>query len=244
MKHFTLLSRLYGRASFQIALLLLVSGILADSQVTYSQKQLVNEYYGMNCESGNSIVDAFLVELNKDAGGLIIIQPERGDIFGAYKQRSVISNHLLFRRFDGKRIKFGLGESGVRLKTELWAVPTGEIRNDLWDFSVPEKIKPVLFHSEDQGDGIGCSYVFSLKFYSDFLNANSNLIGRIVIHDRSVQNFERKRARLQNELLNEMKVSKAKVEFAYIQSEVINIEYWYLPAPTIQIKQVHSRSQW
>lgn len=194
---------------------------------------LIDDLVGNTCEYQRAQIDNLLTML-KDAPehvGLIIIHGEHSDPIIAYKQKATITDHLRFRKVDSNKIVFQLGESESKFRTELWKVLANDShRSSPWDYKIEDLKSAVLVHSKSWTDGIGCWYVFNLQFYSEFLTANDNLIGRVIIRDKSVREYSKIKTRIADELIKKYKIPKNKIEFGFIQSEWSDIEYWYVPS--------------
>ncbi len=219
--------------SVRIFFFLLISGMSV-----FAQSEKVHEFEGTNCESQRADIDVLLKELESSpsAKGVIVFQGEYKDPVTAYTQRETISNHLRFRKFNIDRIVFVLGKSERVFRTELWK--TTDIELDrftgvAWDFTLKEITVPVLVHAESWINGIGCGlYLPDLRFYSKFLIANKSLSGRVIIRDRSITKFNKIKTKIIGELVTKFKVPKNNLEFAYIEDEWPDIEYWYFPSNT------------
>lgn len=203
--------------------------------ITEAQAVKVDEFEENGCEDERSRVDNLLVELNESPSskGVIVFHPAYHDPILAYKQKSSITAHLKFRMFEADRVIFVLGKSEPNFRTELWKVSQNELSQfsgAVWDFKLTELTYPVIVNAESWFHGANCGfYASDLKFYSEFLNANSNLLGRVIIRERSVGRFRTIRTRIVKELTTKFRVSNSKLEFAFIQDDSADIEYWYIP---------------
>lgn len=191
---------------------------------------------GFNCESQRSNLDYFLAVISKikNDRGLIRIHGTTAAPVMPYLQKMTIINHLKFRNFDLNRIIFEKGEFTDRFRTDLLIVSaTYEPQNAInsWNFDLDELINPILVHSEDFEDQIGCGlYQFDLDFYSKFLSKNKGLKGRILILSPTISQYKRTKAKIAETLLNKLKVPRSQVEFGFVESEKENVEYWLMRA--------------
>ena len=225
--------KILGAVSVRIFIFVLISGMSV-----LAQAEKVHEFEGTNCESQRGDVDVLLIQLAKtpSSKGVIVFHGEFSDPIMTYKQKATITNHLRFRKFDIDRIVFVLGESERVFRTELWKTTDDDLERFTgrdWNFRLTELTAPVIVHANSWVDGIGCGfYLTDLKFYSEFLIANENISGRVIIRDKSVTRFNRVKARIEAELIKDYKVPKNSLEFAYIKDEWPDVEYWYLPLNT------------
>ncbi|MBX3290035.1 MAG: hypothetical protein KF855_11895 [Acidobacteria bacterium] len=199
--------------------------------------KFIDEILDINCDRQRSQIDNFILRLGEspDSKGVIVIHGENSDPIIAYRQKMTIMNHLKIRRFNTDRILIFLGKNEPRLRTELWEATESELDGFSliareWDFKVRDFKQPILSSAESWTDGIGCSYIFDLEFYSKFLFANKNLIGRVIIRDESIRKFNSVRTKLTKDLLEKYRVSQNQLEFGFIQSKTSDIEYWFIPS--------------
>lgn len=200
-----------------------------------SNANQIDEFYDLNCEAQRSRVDLLLKELrdSPESKGIVVIHIGKYDPIAAYKQKSIITNHLKFRRFDSSRITFVRGKTEPRLRTELWKVATDEVdrfKGEPWNFDLTNLESSALVHSDSWIDGIGCGFAFSLRFFAEFLANNDHLVGRITVRDKSIGNYNRRKLKIANELVSTFKIPAKQLEFAFVQSDWSDVEYWYLPS--------------
>ena len=230
------IDRTVRSVSFSVFFFLLLFGASANAQAVK-----VHEFEGTNCESQRADVDVLLIQLadSPSSKGVIVFHGVYNDPVTPFKQRATIINHLRFRKFDIDRIVFVLGERERKFRTELWKMTGDDFERFTggdWDLKRAELMNPVIVHADSWLDGIGCGfYVPDLKFYSEFLIANENISGRVIIRGRSNASFKKIKTRIMNELITKYKVSKTRVEFAYIKDEWPDVEYWYLPSNTFPL---------
>lgn len=208
--------------------------------VSADGQELIHKYSEPFCEYGMGTVDILLSELQQDmtANGVIVLHGTSEDPLFPYMERKTILNHLRFRRFDERRIVFSLGAPEPKTSTELWKVPTDRVakfEGKPWDLSLSDLQKPVLVYSEEWTVAIGCEFVFSHEFYAQFLDKNPDLVGRIIIQDRSKGKYQKARARIEKEMIKKSKIHPGRLEFVFRPNEVSNVEYWYFMANRFEI---------
>lgn len=221
------------RIFLPLIFLLFVAGIGINAQAVK-----VDELDGTSCELQRSLVDVLLAELTQSPAskGVIVIHGEHHDPITAYMQRSTIADHLRLRKFDTNRIVFVRGKSEPGFRAELWKAADNDLDSFTrlpWNLKLTELNRPILVYAESWIQGANCGFWASdLTFYSEFLTANPDLLGRVIIRDRSVGRFNKVRTRIIKELATKFKIAKSRLEFAYIQSDSPDIEYWYIPRNT------------
>lgn len=231
--------------NFFRAFLIVFSVLFLFATITEAQAVKVDEFEEIGCEDERSRVDNLLFELNESTSlrGVIIIHAGYHNPIRAYKQKSAITDHLKFRKFNTEKIIFVFGKSEPRFRTELWKVRENGLASFLrvaWDFKLTGLTNPVIAYAESWIDGNNCGfYASDLKFYSEFLNANSDLSGRVIIRDKSLGRFKTIKARITKELTTKFKVSSSRLEFAFIQNDSPDIEYWYIPENMFPRNNMH-----
>jgi hypothetical protein len=210
------------------------------SSTAYGQDSAtkIDEVNYVNCEHQRSVIDNLLIVLKNspDSNGLIIIHGTAVDPVFPYRQRQTISDHLKFRSKLGmsaaNKVDVVLGENSERPNLELWKLPDEamtEFVSRPWDHKLPQLKQPLLVQKETWSDAIGCDeYSPTLKFYSEFLIANEGLLGRIVIKDNSLPNYEKRKKAIIAEFVKKYKVRQEDLEFSFSKSDEKDVEYWYL----------------
>lgn len=196
---------------------------------------LIDRLTGVNCEMHRAQIDNLLIELSDspDLTGVFIVYTSKQTRVRGELQKSMILNHLRFRLFDSDRVVFRLGKSDTELFTELWTVPREQLttlKGTEWNLKIDDLSESILIHADSWVDGIGCSYTFDLRFFSDFLLANGDIIGRVIIRDRTTRSFNNHKRRITKELAKFGVENK--IEFAFIEDEWPDIEYWYISSGT------------
>lgn len=212
---------------------------------TASGTEKVAEFVDINCESQRGEVDGLLLQM-KDyphAKGVIKIHGQHHDPVTPYQQKETIKNHLGFRQFDLGRFKFVLGDSEARFRTELWKTTADGLAGfdgRPWDYSIEGLRDPLMIDADSWVDGLGCGWFKpDLAFYSKFLKANDSLLGRLVIRDSSHRKFNSRKEELIKKLARDHSIRAERLEFAFIQSENPDTEYWLCPRGSFQHRFVH-----
>jgi len=120
------------------------------------------------------------------------------------------------------------------LRIQFWKIPTGaeepDFEESTWNFTLFAKRKPFIFSSTGWEEG-PCPIGLQLKTYSDYLIANSNINGNIVIFANSKIEFQNKKEKLSNKLTNNYKISPNRLRFFYekIKGDYPYTELWLVP---------------
>lgn len=192
----------------------------------------------VNCEHQRSVLDNLLtmLEHDPDSGGLIVIHGTDADPIFPYKQRESILTHLNFRSRSGMatadKVELVFGKNTSKLSLELWRIFDGgakEFVSRPWDHKLPQLKQPLFVYNDRQIDAIGCGeYIPTLEFYSNFLLAN-DLAGRVIIKDGSYSNYKKRRKAIAEDLVRKYKVPQKNIEFAFMESQESDAEYWLMP---------------
>ncbi len=214
--------------------LLVLFGSLASAQEAVK----IDDIEYVNCEHQRSVVDNLLTTLehNSGADGVILIHGTEGDPVFPYKLRESILTHLNLRSRSGMatadKVELVLGENATKAGFELWKVPDGATKifaGRSWDHKLPRLNRPLFVYNDNRTDAIGCGeYIPTSEFYSNFLLA-SDLLGRVIIKDSSYSNYKKRRKAITEELVKKYRVPQKNLEFAFMESEESDAEYWLMP---------------
>jgi hypothetical protein len=120
-------------------------------------------------------------------------------------------------------------------RIRLWRVPHGaekpSFEETKWNFVFPPKSKPFKFY-DDAADLI-CPPTPFEKVYAEYLNANPQARGNIVIYAKSFKKYTKLKKDARNLLKD---ISANRIRFIHIKSShsdnYANIEYWLVPEKT------------
>lgn len=206
---------------------------LAAFQFCFSQEKpkavLFTEVENPNCEILLATADAFFNELNNDPNsqGYAVIYGKKNDLREKLTYELWLNGAMIFRKFDDSRIIKIRGADAENLKIEFWKVPTGAEKpmfNELkWNFVFPAKTKPFVFH--DEYEQICYSGSFE-KAFAEYLNANPDARGHIVIYETSNKKYLKQKKEAQK-LLSE--IPQNRLRFFQVKSDSSNVEFWLVP---------------
>lgn len=200
-----------------------------------SKAEIIDEFGRISCDDFLARIDNFYIALdnNPNSQGYIVIYGDNDYLRtklvyelwfnGAAKFGAVKSEN-----FSDNRITKIRGEEKGNIKIQLWKVPDGAKKPDFneekWNFVFPSNTKPFIFY-EEFWDQI-CSSVSFEKIYIEYLNANPEAHGNIVIYEESYKNFLKTKKETLNLLF---KIPAKKFRFFFVKSESSNIEFWLIP---------------
>jgi hypothetical protein len=196
--------------------------------------EIIDQFDEINCEELLARLDNFLIAMrnNPNAAGYIIISGGKNDK-NSFRDEWRIRGHLEFRRFDDSQLTIAKAEVVKDSYTKFWLVPAGaekpEYKEIDFDYKIPENRKPYIFNSTKE-DGDLCPGGNQLKIYSDYLSANPNFRGHIVIFTESKAEFEKERTKLFNELTNKYKIPADQIKFFFVKKKEFSYnEFWLVP---------------
>lgn len=208
--------------------------LLTAFQLCLSQEKpkavLIAEFGNDGRESLLQRMDYFYSELANDpeSHGYIIIYGKDDDTAGKLTYELWINGSIHFRGFDPNRVNKIRGAEAEKLNIQFWKVPAGAekptFEEGKWNFSFPPNTKPYVFH-DSYSDQI-CSYTSFEKVYAEYLNANPEAKGHIVIYEESRIKYLKKKKESQK-LLSE--IPQNRLRFFYVKGEDSNVEYWLVP---------------
>ncbi len=156
---------------------------------------------------------------------------------GVITQRSM-ENYIRMRRFPKDRIKFVRTKSDQSLSFQIWLVPQdtnlsnfGAVDESLL---LPDGIKPFLLLEEEEIEDPICPGINKQAMFADFLKANPESRGNIVIRQKSHNEASRLKNNQLKILTTTYKVPKERLRFFLVDPDPKQpydpiIEYWFLP---------------
>lgn len=206
-------------------------------QIVFSQEKsnsiLIDEINALPYDHLRGRLDKFLFEIINDPNstGNIIIYGDRKTPFAKYRYEILLKKHITYRQFPNNRIVFLHGKDAEQLKAQFWKVPPSAdkpvLESEDWNYRLTEEIKPFIFHKNSWivEDGFE---IFSLELYSNFLIANTDLQGNLVIYGKSAKDFQRTKKQLIKDLVKRNKVSPKQLKFFYVEGRKKDIEFWFV----------------
>lgn len=192
--------------------------------------ELIDNFSRISCDDFLMRLDVFYGELLNDptSQGYVVIYGDNADLRIKLVYELWTGGSIRFRNFDVNRIKIIRGIETRELNIQLWKIPAGGEKTDFkeagWDFTFAPKTKPYIFYDEFN-DQI-CSSVPFEKVYAEYLNANPNAFGHIVIYGKSRRNYQRQKNETQILLKD---APQNRLRFFQIRDERENVEYWLVP---------------
>ncbi len=211
---------------------------LAAFQFCFSQEkpkaELIDEFGEVGCDELTAHLDVLFIDLMNDPNskGYIIIYGDTKQPLRKYTYEKIIEEYIKLRKFDRSRIEFIHGKDKQTLRTELLkvSVDADELPFDeeSWNYVLPQTFKSTMFHADSWISEV-CPEVFGVELYSNFISANPNLRGHLVIYDKSVKEFRKTEIDLLNQLVKKYKVSRNQLKFFFVKRKESDIEYWLVP---------------
>ncbi len=226
-----------------IRLLAALTVFFASFQIAFAQQQQQQEkvklevfdaFGELNCDSLLGRIDSFFyaIKNNPGATGYVIIQGNDKTHF--LRHEWWIYSNVESRRFDDSRlVVVRIGGEGELPFTQFWLVPPGaekpayvEIQPD---FKIPENGKPFIFNSTAWADG-PCPDGLQLKLYSDYLKANPDIRGHVVIFKASDAEFRKEKTGILTKLAGRYKIAPNQLRFFFVkETDYSYTELWLVP---------------
>ena len=178
---------------YQKSFLILIT-LLASFQICFGQEKpkaiLVDEFSKIECDDFLSRIDNFHIQLKNDSTsqGYAVISGDNSNLRVKLAYELWINGAIKTMKYDGNRIVKVRSKEIGEPKMQLWIVPSGVEKPDFkeitWNFVFPPKTKPFIFH--DDFEQI-CSSVAFEKIFTEYLMANPNSRGHIVIYGKLFQ---------------------------------------------------------
>ena len=223
--------------------LIAVIALIADSVGQETPKAVLVDEHGMlPCDDNLGRIDTWYAELSnnpRSVGLVVITTPPEKKHLGVFREL-MMKAHAKFRGVaDALVFRYVRVNSGSDFKVQLWRIPPGgnepEIEKIDMSLLLPKHIDPFILGTEYKfGDQI-CPEISDEPVFADFLKANSDARGNIVVRDRTIGNARAKSARILRNFQNRYGISRHRLRvFPATLTKPSNhdepvIEYWYLP---------------
>jgi hypothetical protein len=192
------------------------------------------------CENYWASIDLLLDKLvdENESVGYIVLYGNKDNVIQTIIYKEWVAGHLKrrklddrFKMFDENRLKVVRGKPSANFKIEMWKVSSDAEKsfvefNTNFEYSLAIK-KPLIFYDNNFDPGGLCPYLDSQKVFADFLQANPNLYGNVVIYENSLSNFYKAK----KEMLKYMKnISQNRLRFfRSTNSWDGSYELWFIP---------------
>lgn len=203
-----------------------------------TQAILLDEFGDIGCEEFWARLDALFSEVVKDSQshGYILINGKENNLLKYLAYESMAYGIINFRNFDKGQIKVVRGTLNEGKNIQLWKVPFGAKSPDFiesdWSYKLSKSTKPFIFSAYTWG-GI-CPTTSYVKLFSDFLKANPNARGHLVIRDKTSKNFRVEKQKVLDDLVNQYKISRSRLKIFYVKDKdysygYTDVEFWFVP---------------
>jgi len=212
--------------------------LLAVLQVCFSQEKpqavLLDRIEGIaSCEDLRARIEVFL-RIKPNSIGYIVINGKKNDFNRNLAAEKIIRAWLEIINFDERRLIIKRGKEKDALLIELWEIPSGAekpvFEKGKWSLTLSKNRRPFIFNST-KDDSDTCPIRNQLKIYSEYLTANPNIRGRIVIFSASKNHFQMEKNKLSNQLSNKYNISPTQLEFMLVKKKLdySYTEFWLVP---------------
>lgn len=211
---------------------------LAAVQFCFSQEkpkaELVCKFGAVINDTPQALFDNFHSSVhNTNSKGYVIVHGTKDEPLTNYIVERRIKGCFRWSKRSDVDFVFLLGENREEFEVEFWKVPHGADKpayiEKPRDYKLVGLIEPIKVHMLSIDEEY-CPLYFDMKFYSQFLKANSNLVGKIVIYEKTLKSYQREKRKYSRELIKANGVSVQQINFArgkYYGDP--DAEFWYIP---------------
>ena len=199
-----------------------------------SEIELIDRFGRVSNDELLSRFDPFYQAINgTNSTGYILIHTSKNEPITKYLYGRKIKGCFLNRRVSDKNFIFAFVEDKKESGIEFWKVSKGvekpkftEIKPD---YNLLGITQPHLVYDNSWEDDY-CPLHFDLEFYAKFLKANPTLIGKLIIHGKTLKYFRKHSQDYLKELTETHKVPQKQLKFVRAnQSFEGNVEFWLVP---------------
>lgn len=228
------------KKTFVFLLLIFITQIcFAQSNFAQSNNvELIDKFGRINCEDDSARADQIAIRLqnNPEAKGYVVIywENEDKDKLRKYFYEQRLKNYLYIARgIDESRIEFLRGENTQEREVEFWIAGSKNDKPEFalgkWNYELPNK-RAFMIYTTLNDSGV-CSSPFSRKLYTDFLLANTDRRGHIVITGNPKE-FKKTKDEISKDLFDVYKISPKRIKFFFVKDnaygDYTSEEYWFV----------------
>ncbi len=178
--------------------------------------------------------DSFYFSIyDTNSKGYVIVHGTKDDPLTKYTFERHIKGCFRMGKRSDENFIFALAEDRDKFEVEIWKVPNGAEKPQFIDmprdYKLDELTKPRIVHKLNIADEY-CPLFFDMEFYSKFLKANPNIIGKIIIYEKSLKNYQRERLKYLRDLTKTNGVALQQISFVrgkyYGETDA---EFWLVP---------------
>lgn len=213
---------------------------IASFQICFGQDnpkaELIDEFGNINCDDFLARNEGFYRVLQENPGsqGYAVISGKNDELRKKVNYELLIKGAIAINRFDVSRITTIRGAESENFKVQFWQVPPGAAKPDFkeskWNFVFPPQTKPFSFYDNIREI---CPPISFETVYAEYLNANPQARGHIVIYAKSLKTYNKFRNEARD-LLKDIPINR--LRFFHIKrnfsDNYANIEYWLVPRKT------------
>lgn len=199
---------------------------------------LLDEFERTPCDEFKARLDFLNINLSGHPTSTvyIVIFGEQDDMRANVFYEGMIVGYLRQRQLDPDRVRFIHSSYKKKLTFQMWLVPSGVEKPSFptvdWSYKMPPTMKAYKFTWLNEYDDI-CPDVDGVGLYSQFLEANPQARGNIVIRDVT----DKARRRLSRSTLTELSrrygISRNRLRVFYANEMPDGVdqrvEYWLVP---------------
>jgi len=218
--------------------------LLLTFQLCFAQEKLqpikIDEIRETSCADLQNRIDIGFREMAEDPNsvGYIVVNGKKNDLFANLLYENWIIGLINKIARDKNQYKVVRGEDKEKFIVELWKVSVGSntkfYSEGRWSYVLPISTKPFIFTAYSWRDSGICPMGLYVKLFADFLSANPNARGHLVIRDKTDKNFRGKEKEILDELVNQHKVPRHRLRLFYDRNEnypytFTDVEFWFVP---------------
>ncbi|CAN5327421.1 hypothetical protein BH10ACI1_BH10ACI1_21010 [soil metagenome] len=202
---------------------------------TLPKSNLVFEFEKVINDELLAIVDSFMIILNKNnSNGYVVLYGTNKNPTAKYINKRRIEGCFLSRKYSSKNISFVFIQDKDKVGGQFWEIPKDAVKPEFnevpQDYKITNLSEPNLIYKVNN-DNDYCPIHFDLQFYSLFLNANPEIVGKIVIYEKTIGNYRREKQKYLQELTKKHKILPKQIKFVRGKYNLdIDAEFWLVPA--------------
>lgn len=212
--------------------------LFASIQLCFGQKKqdsiLFDKFGKLSSHQLLANFDGFYADISEtNSTGFIVIYETRADPLAKYLYQRNIEGCFQFRQVSDKNFQIAFVDDERETGVEFWKVPAGAqnpmLKEIKPDFYLSGMTRPGLVGISPRQEDF-CALDVNLEFYSNFLKANPNITGKLVVQAKNLNNYRKVKQDYLRQLTKTHKIPQKQFYFVKARSsKENNVEFWLEP---------------
>lgn len=202
--------------------------------------ELVDEFGKITCEDLIARQDNLVYQLQNEPNSIAyaVIYGNKNNSKEAWRIKAFLDGQTAFRKYDENKLIVVKSKDEDALRVQFWKIPADAEKPDFqevgWSYDLSTRMKAFRFFTSEYADDV-CPIGLRLRDYSNYLKANENFRGHIVIFTNSKNDFLKEKNEFLKVLTNNYKIPAKQLRFFFVNKNIdySYYEFWLVPPKKI-----------